>query len=66
VIHGVNIEIKNRQKQAPPRKLLFNSMPPLEKYNCDLEQVFCPNRYDQYYSNVIEKVLGRTSEPMIN
>ena len=60
--HGMNIEIKKRQKQDPYRKLLFKSMPPLKNYYYDPEKVFYPNTYEYSYSNVIEKVLGPASE----
>jgi hypothetical protein len=51
-----------RQRQDPYRELLFKSMPPLKSYDYDPEKVFYLNTYDYSYSNVIEKVLGPSSE----
>ena len=54
-----------RQRQEPHRELLIKSIPPLKNYDYDPEKVFYLNsHYNDYYSysNVIEKVLGPSSE----
>jgi len=54
-----------RQKQEPQRELLLKSIPPIKNYDYDPEEVFYLNsHYNDYYSysNVIEKVLGPSSE----
>jgi hypothetical protein len=54
-----------RQKREPQRELLLKSIPPIKNYDYDPEEVFYLNSHyiDYYsYSNVIEKVLGPSSE----
>jgi hypothetical protein len=51
-----------RQKQEPQRELLIKNMPPFTKYDYDPEKVFYLNSNYNDYFNVIEKVLGPSSE----
>jgi hypothetical protein len=54
-----------RQRQELQRELLIKSIPPIKNYDYDPEEVFYLNsHYNDYYSysNVIEKVLGPSSE----
>jgi hypothetical protein len=51
-----------RQSQDSYRELLLKSMSPIKNYDYDPERVFYLNSNDFSYSNVIEKVLGPTSE----
>jgi hypothetical protein len=54
-----------RQRQEFQRELLIKSIPPIKNYDYDPEEVFYLNsHYNDYYSysNVIEKVLGPSSE----
>jgi hypothetical protein len=51
-----------RQRQEPVRELLIKCIPPIMNYDYDPEKVFYLNSNDFSYSNVIEKVLGSSSE----